>query len=160
MLAVLPSDRGHQLHADADAQERPARADHHLVQRFKHARQCGQAGLAIGEGADSRQNDAFGPAHRFGVAGDHDPGVHLALARRPLERLGGGAQISGTVIDDRDRTHARLRRGPVQPSPPPVPPPIPPIVPLVEGTAPAWRGSRLTAWRNARASALKQLSMI
>ena len=61
-----------QLHADADAEERPALAAHRLLQRLDHARHRVEPAPAVGEGADARQHDAVGAAHRVGIAGDHD----------------------------------------------------------------------------------------
>src|SRR6185437_1054254 len=63
-----------------------------------------------------------------------------AFAGRALERLGGRAEVPRAVIDDRDFHRVPLK------------------VPLVDGTAPARRGSISTAWRKARARPLKQLS--
>src|SRR6185437_7092357 len=90
---------GHELHADADAEERPAALPHRLVERRLDAGNRGQAATAIGEGADARQHDALGPAHLVGVAGDLHLGVDAGLARGTLESLGGGAQVARPIVD-------------------------------------------------------------
>ena len=74
-LAVDPAEPGdglelaaalrHQLHADADAEKRPAATHHRLVQRLFHAGHRGEAAPAIGEGADARQHDAVGVGDAF-----------------------------------------------------------------------------------------------
>ena len=50
----------HELHADADAEERPALDAHRVFQRLAHARHGFEAALAVGEGADARQHDTVG----------------------------------------------------------------------------------------------------
>ncbi len=54
----------HQLHADADAEERLANLPTFL-QRLDHAGHSDQPAPAIGEGADARQHDALRPAHHI-----------------------------------------------------------------------------------------------
>ncbi len=103
---VFAAALGHELHADADAEERPALAAHRLLQRLDHAGHRIEPAPAIGEGADARQHDAVGAAHRVGIARHHDRLIVAALARRALERLGGRVQIARAVIDDRD-AHVR-----------------------------------------------------
>src|SRR5665213_1164418 len=92
--------RRHQLHADTDAEERLAAANHLLFQRLDHTGQRREAALTIGEGADAGQDDARRRAHRLGIAGDRDVGIEAGLARRALQRLRRRAQIAGAVIDD------------------------------------------------------------
>ena len=48
------------------------RRDHLLLQRLDHAGDRVETAPAIGEGADARQHDAVGAAHRFGIGGDDD----------------------------------------------------------------------------------------
>ena len=101
---LLQPALGHELAADADAEERLAAPDHLLVQRLHHARHRVETAAAIGEGADARQHDAVGRRHDFRVRGDDDRVARLA--RRALERLGGGVKVSRAVIDDGD-AHSR-----------------------------------------------------
>ncbi len=63
---------GHQLHADADAEERTAALAHALVERLDHAVDRIEAAPAIGKGADAGQHDAIGLRDRVGAAGHHD----------------------------------------------------------------------------------------
>src|SRR6185437_9235836 len=139
----LTTALGHELHADADAEERSAPPAHRLVERFLHARYRGEAAPAIGESADAGQHDALGGAHILGVVRHLDRRRDAGIPSRPLERLGGRAQIAGAVIDD-DRGRDRAHHMP------------PPSVPFVEGTSPARLISISIAWRNARARPLKQ----
>ncbi len=92
----------HQLHADADAEERPRLGDRRLLDRLDHAGHGVEAGAAIGIGADAGQHDAVGGAHAFGIGGQVDLGGDARFARGALERLGRRAQIAGAVVDDRD----------------------------------------------------------
>ncbi len=91
----------HQLHADADAEERPALATHRFLERLDHALDRIESAAAIRKRADAGQHDAVGPAHRVRVSGHHDRLVASGLARRTLERLGGRMQVARAVIDDR-----------------------------------------------------------
>src|ERR1700733_7460790 len=50
---VLLASRGHQLHADADAEERPGLLAHGLGHRLDHAVERVEPPAAIGEGADA-----------------------------------------------------------------------------------------------------------
>jgi len=45
--------RGHELHADADTEERLGALDHFALQGVDHARHAIEAGTAVGEGADA-----------------------------------------------------------------------------------------------------------
>src|SRR5262245_26314837 len=96
----------HQLHADADAEKRPAVAAHGFLQRLDHPVDRIQAAATIREGADARQDHAVGATHRVGIARHHDRLVAAGLAHRPLERLGGRVQVAGAVVHDGD-AHAR-----------------------------------------------------
>ncbi len=58
---VLQAALGHQLHADADAEERRAGAGCRL-DRLAHAGHGGQAARAVGERALARQHDPVGAA--------------------------------------------------------------------------------------------------
>ena len=60
VLAVLAADLGHQLHADADAEERPALLQNRAAQRLDHARQRFESAPAVGKGADAGQHDPLG----------------------------------------------------------------------------------------------------
>ena len=61
---------GHELHADADAEERAALAAHGFLERVAHAGHGLEAALAVGEGADAREHDAIGGAHVRGIGAD------------------------------------------------------------------------------------------
>ena len=65
---------GHQLHADADAEERPRRWRRPFLDRLDHARHGVEPGAAVGIGADARQHDAVGGAHALGIGGQVDLG--------------------------------------------------------------------------------------
>ncbi len=66
--AELEAALGHQLRADADAQERPQLLAHAPLQRLAHAGHRVQSVLAVGEGADARQHHAVGGAHDAGLS--------------------------------------------------------------------------------------------
>src|SRR4029079_9008656 len=93
---------GHELHADADAEERTALAAHRFLQRLDHARHRTEPTAAVGEGTDTRQHHARSLAHLIRIARHDDRLIVPALARRTLERFRGRVQIARTVIDDRD----------------------------------------------------------
>ncbi len=57
---LLVAALGHELHADADAEERLALLAHIVVQRLDHAGQRVEPAPAIGKGADARQHDPVG----------------------------------------------------------------------------------------------------
>ena len=96
---------GHELHADADAEKRPAFDAHRVFQGFAHAGHGFEAALAVGEGADARQHDTVGGGDDVGVGRQRNHRVGLALARGALEGLGGGVQVAGAVVDDGDALH-------------------------------------------------------
>ena len=102
---------GHQLHADADAEERLAALDH---RRAAGPRPCParavEAGAAVGEGADARQHDAVGRGDLARVGGDERRARPAPLSRAARsKRLGGRAQIARAVIDDRGRSSQAMR---------------------------------------------------
>jgi hypothetical protein len=97
----------HQLHANADAEKRPAAANRGLHDRRFQARHGGKAATAIGEGADPGQHDALRAGDLFRPARHQNRPGDATLRGRTLECLGGRAQIAGPVIDDRGG-HARL----------------------------------------------------
>ena len=70
-----------------------------------------EAAPAIGEGADTRQDDAVRPADRLRIGCDEDALVDPRLARGALHRLGGGVEIAGPVIDQRDAHRHRSASG-------------------------------------------------
>jgi len=92
--------RRHQLHADAYAQEWDRPALHSIDDRLDHAVDRLQSRAAIGISAHTRQNHAIRSAYTLGVIGQVYVSCNSCFARRALERLGGGAQISRTVVDD------------------------------------------------------------
>src|SRR5690348_9994632 len=47
VAAMLEPEFGHELHADANAEERPGLAAHQLIQRLDHARQARKALAAV-----------------------------------------------------------------------------------------------------------------
>ena len=68
---MLQAALGHQLHADADAQERRAAAGRGL-DRLAHAGDGGEAGGAVGEGALAGQHDTVGGGDDGRIGGDGD----------------------------------------------------------------------------------------
>ena len=99
---VFEPARRHQLHADADAEERPSTLAHRVFQRVDHAGDSVEAAATIGEGADAGQHDVIGAGDEVGVAGHLDDAIEPRFARRALERLVGGVQVTRAVIDDGD----------------------------------------------------------
>ncbi len=99
---VFEPARRHQLHADADAEERPAAAAHRLFQRLDHAGNGVEPAPAIGEGADAGQNDVLGARDVLRAPGHLDFAREARFARGALERLVGRVQIARAVVDDRD----------------------------------------------------------
>src|SRR3984957_19161993 len=92
---VLLAAGRHQLHADADAEERPRLASHRLRHRLDHAVERVKPSAAIGEGTDARQHNAVGAKHHFGIAGHHNLLRIFHAAAGALERFGGRVQIAG-----------------------------------------------------------------
>ncbi|MCY1311985.1 hypothetical protein D9M70_623630 [compost metagenome] len=66
--------RRHQLHADADAEERPGGLFHRFGQRLLHAVDGGKATAAVGIGTDTRKHDAVGARHPLRLVGEVDLG--------------------------------------------------------------------------------------
>jgi hypothetical protein len=99
---MLAADIGHQLHADANAEERPAVFQHALFERLDHAGNGVEAAPAIGEGADAGQHDAGGSGDIIRLAGDQDRLVVAAVARGALKSFRRCVKIARAVIDDGD----------------------------------------------------------
>ena len=97
---LLQPALGHELAADANAEEGLSAPDHLLLQRLDHAGDRAEAAPAIGEGADARQHDPLGAGHHIGIGG-HDDRV-AGVPRSALEGLCGGVQVARAVIDDGD----------------------------------------------------------
>src|SRR5215472_3613854 len=92
----------HELHADANAEERPAAHAHAVVERLHHAADGIEPAPAIGEGADARQHHALGAGDLLRIARHHDRLRQSFLARGALERFRRRVQIARAVIDDGD----------------------------------------------------------
>ena len=100
---IFAAALGHQLHADADAEERPARAA---------ARVSLSASTMPGISSSPRRQSAKAPtpgsttrsarATSSGIVGDEDRLVVSAFARGALEGLRRRVQIAGAVVDDGD----------------------------------------------------------
>src|SRR6516165_4066835 len=99
---VFAAALGQELHADADAEERPALPAHGLGQCLHHSGQGVEAAPAIGKGADAGQHHAVGGADRLGVVGHRDGIRTAAFSRGALEGLRRRMQVAGAVIDDGD----------------------------------------------------------
>src|SRR5262245_14056527 len=99
---VFAPARGHELHADADAEERPALLANPQIERLHHAGNRIEAAPAVRERTDAGQHHAIGAGDLVRIAGHHDRLLVPAFARRTLERLGGRMQIAGAVVDDSD----------------------------------------------------------
>ncbi len=95
----------HQLHADADAEEWAAIVADGAGQGFCQAGHCEQSALAVGVGADARQDDAIGGRDVFGARCHEDLRRRFALSRGALESLCSRMQIAGAVVDDGDALH-------------------------------------------------------
>src|SRR5262245_43127722 len=90
----------HELHADANAEERPAAPAYAVVERLHHAADGIEPAPAIGEGADARQHHPLGAGDLLGIARHHDRLRQSFLARGTLERFRRRMQIARAVIDD------------------------------------------------------------
>src|SRR5215467_14109903 len=99
---VFAAAFGHELHADANAEERPAAHAHAVVERLHHAADGIEPAPAIGEGADARQHHALGAGDLLRIARHHDRLRQTFLARGALERFRRRVQIARAVIDDGD----------------------------------------------------------
>src|SRR4051812_14860627 len=100
---VFAAALGHQLHADADAEEGPTFFAHGLVQRIHHAGHGVEPAAAICEGTDTGQHDAIGRAHRIRIVGHQNRLIVTGLARRAFEGFRRRVQIARAVVDDRNR---------------------------------------------------------
>ena len=69
---VFKPPRRQQLHADADPEKRPRFVAHGLGHRGDHAGHGVEAGAAVGESADTRQNDAVRAENLVRIARDRD----------------------------------------------------------------------------------------
>ncbi len=92
---------GHELHADADAEER-APGVGRLHDRLFHARHGGEPAGAIGERPLAGQHDAVGARHQVRIGGHGDGGRQPRPLRRQGQRAGGGGEVAAAVIDHRD----------------------------------------------------------
>jgi hypothetical protein len=111
----------HQLHADADAEERRARACG-AIDRVTHAADGVQAARAVGEGALAGQHDPVGRRDRVRVGRYRDRRLDPASFRRHHECARRGGQVAAAIINDRDLYHRPdPRRGVTTRPPPPSP---------------------------------------
>ena len=89
VVAVLTADGGHELHADADAQERTAVPAHHLLQRLDHARQGVQPPAAIPEGFKLlRDGGTYVIAGHYTDAGPVEINPHVDINRKHADVRG------------------------------------------------------------------------
>ncbi len=95
---------GHELHADADAEEGVGLFFDGFDECLMHAGNGIQTRPAIGIGADTGQDDAVRRGDVIGLVGQIDGCVDTGFTRGALESFGGRAQIARAVVDDRD-TH-------------------------------------------------------
>src|SRR5271157_892926 len=100
---MLSAPGAQQLRADADAEERLAASSHRAVQSVDHARDSVQTAPAIGESADARKNDMIGVENVVWTRGHQHVWIQARLARCAFKRLLRRMQISGAVVNDRDR---------------------------------------------------------
>src|SRR5947209_4229729 len=63
---------GHELHADADAKERPALLAHAHIERVYHTAHRVEATAAVRERAHAREHHPVGARDRIRIAGHHD----------------------------------------------------------------------------------------
>src|SRR4051812_31241987 len=98
---VFAAALGHELHANANPQERAGTRAHAVIERLDHAADGIETAPAIGEGADAGQHHTVGPPDLFRVRRHHDRLVQSFLTRGAFERLGRRVQIARAVIDDR-----------------------------------------------------------
>src|SRR5690606_26306260 len=67
MHATLEATMRHELHADANAEKRPALLPHGALERVAHAGNPMESLIAIGEGTDARQNHAVRRGDLIGI---------------------------------------------------------------------------------------------
>ena len=133
VTCVLQPALGHQLHADADAEERGA-ARRSRSRSPRACRRPRRGRGAVGERALAGQHDAVG-------AGDTRPGSAVtatsaampAALGRQRQRARGGCQIAAAVVDHRD-LHPRSRAAQLRPARPAAAP------------APSIRSRAATTW--------------
>ena len=98
-ILVFAAHAGHQLHADADAEEGAAlfldRLDHRVIE----AASPFQGGHTGREGAIARQDQTVGAGHDLGIRGHRDLAC-VMLAGHTLEGFMRGVQVAGFVVDD------------------------------------------------------------
>src|SRR5262249_53494755 len=90
----------HQLHANADTEERLALFANTLLERLDHARNFIEAATTICKRTDSRQHNAVSTRHHIGIAGDCDRLFLPAVARGAFESLSSRMQIAEAIVDD------------------------------------------------------------
>ena len=78
---VFAAALGQQLHADADAEERPAFAAHRFLERRDHAGDGVETAPAIGEGADAGQHHPVGRRHDRRIVRHHDRLSQAGISR-------------------------------------------------------------------------------
>src|SRR5262249_31214833 len=93
---------GKKLHADTNAEKRPALAAHGLFERFDHAGNRVEPAPTVGEGANAGQYDAIGARHDLGIARYGDRLIQPALMGGALERFRRRVQFARTIVDDSD----------------------------------------------------------
>jgi hypothetical protein len=91
---ILASAFRHQLHADADAEERRAPFADTPLERVHHAWNCIEAAPAIGERADSGQHNPVSARNHFRIAGDRNRLLMPAFTSGALKSLSGRMQIA------------------------------------------------------------------
>src|SRR5262249_57671467 len=95
---------GKELHADTNAEKRPALAAHGLFERFDHAGNRVEPAPTVGEGANAGQYDAIGARHDLGIARYGDRLIQPALMGGALERFRRRVHIARTIVHHTD-TH-------------------------------------------------------
>ena len=104
-LAVLHAEIGEQLHADTDAEERPAARMHGVFHRLDHAGARFQLALALGEMTDAGQDDPVGLRDEIRIGGELDICALAGKARGFHQRTLCRVHIPGVIIDKRDFLH-------------------------------------------------------
>ena len=103
--------RRHELHADADPQERPPPLPDRLGQRLAA---CPGTAFrprhAVRKGADAGQHDPVRGANPLRIGGHHDRRRDARFLGRALEGLVSRMQVAGPVIHDGD-AHAMPSSG-------------------------------------------------
>ena len=102
---ILAADIGHQLHADADAQERNATAEDGFSHGGDDALARGEAGGAVRIVADAGQDDAVGLADAVRIVCQDHIEPDFMMVRRRLKRALHGADIARSIVDDGEAGH-------------------------------------------------------